>query len=131
MARQLTGRDDAESVVQVLARTPRDCTAVTCGEEGCWFTDESGAGVSHQPAFETEVVDTTGCGDAFHGAYVASIIRGGSVAASIRFASAAAAINATTVGAQAGLPRRDQVERLLRGGMEVQLSDKALRAACQ
>jgi sugar/nucleoside kinase (ribokinase family) len=67
----------------------------------------------HQPAFPVAVVDTTGCGDVFHGAYAASLARGVELAGRIRFASAAAAIKATRYGGQAGIPTRAAVEAFL------------------
>ena len=42
---------------------------VTCGEDGCWFHAQGWLLPRHHPAFKVEVVDTTGCGDVFHGAY--------------------------------------------------------------
>jgi sugar/nucleoside kinase (ribokinase family) len=69
--------------------------------------------VRHQPAFPAEIVDTTGCGDAFHGAYIAAMLDGLDVAASMRFAAAAAALSARALGAQAGLATRAEVEALL------------------
>jgi sugar/nucleoside kinase (ribokinase family) len=52
------------------------------------------------------VVDTTGCGDVFHGAYAAGLSRGLALPERIRFASAAAALKARGRGGQAGIPTR-------------------------
>jgi sulfofructose kinase len=41
--------------------------AVTAGARGCWYS--AGETVRHCPAFPVNVVDTTGAGDAFHGAF--------------------------------------------------------------
>jgi sulfofructose kinase len=60
------------------------------------------------------VVDTLGCGDVFHGAYAAAIVRGMPPASAIRYASAAAALKAMHKGAQSA-PNRQQVEALLAG----------------
>ena len=59
---------------------------------------------AHRPAYPVEVVDTTGCGDVFHGVYAATLARGFDLAARIRWASAAAAIKATACGGQSGIP---------------------------
>lgn len=58
------------------------------------------------------VVDTTGCGDVFHGAYAAAFTRGLPAQARIRYA-AAAALKATRPGPQSGIPTRAEVEALL------------------
>jgi len=63
-------------------------------------------------------VDTTGCGDVFHGAYAASLARRLPLGERLRFASAAAALKATRPGGQAGIPDLQAVARFLeeRGG---------------
>jgi sugar/nucleoside kinase (ribokinase family) len=58
-------------------------------------------------------VDTTGCGDVFHGAYASALARGLSLAERVRFAAAAAALKATRPGGQAGIPTRPEVEAFL------------------
>jgi sugar/nucleoside kinase (ribokinase family) len=113
LARQYTGAESPEQVVLGLAGAERACTAVTDGERGCWFSEGDGGEVRHMPAFSVNVVDTTGCGDVFHGAYAAGVVWGWSVEQSIRFASAAAALKATKPGAQLGAPNRVAVERFL------------------
>ena len=53
-------------------------------------------------------------GDAFSAALAVCIAKGEDVASAARFASAAAALKTTRLGAQAGLPRREEVLRLIR-----------------
>jgi sugar/nucleoside kinase (ribokinase family) len=112
LAQEHTGATSSEEAMQRLGRDGRACTAVTDGAQGCWYS--TGGAVAHQPAFEVEVVDTTGCGDVFHGAYAAALVWGMSVGEGIRFASAAAALKATRPGAQLGAPSREAVDRFLR-----------------
>jgi len=113
---EYTSKDDPVKAVERLHKsTQRACTAVTVGKEGCWYisAEEEGC-VQHQPAFEVDVVDTTGCGDVFHGAYAAGIAWGWDVSRCVRFASAAAAIKATKAGGRAGIPDRSTVCQFLR-----------------
>lgn len=114
-AQAYTGEADPARAVAALAQTPRACTAVTDGPRGAWFIAGNGA-VQHQPAFAVTAVDTTGCGDVFHGAYAAAILHGRDIPAAIRFAAAAAALKATKPGGQSGIPRREVVELMLREG---------------
>ena len=66
-----------------------------------------------QPAFAVEPIDTTGCGDVFHGAYAAAIAQGTTLAEAIRFATAAASIKAERTGGQLGYPTLGEVEQFL------------------
>jgi ribokinase len=65
------------------------------------------------PHLDVEAVDATGAGDAFAAALSVRVARGDDLLLSTRFASAAAALKTTKLGAQAGLPRQDEVEQLL------------------
>lgn len=56
----------------------------------------------HTPAFKVEVVDTTGAGDVFHGAYLYGLVQGWDLAHVARFASATAAIKCMHLGGRAG-----------------------------
>jgi sulfofructose kinase len=58
-------------------------------------------------------VDTTGCGDVFHGAYAAGLAQGLGLDERLRLAAATAAIKATQKGGQTGIPSRAVVEQFL------------------
>ena len=111
-ALRATEQPDIESAIRILWHEGRDLVAVTDGENGCWYYTGSGA-VIHQPAFTVEVVDTTGCGDVFHGAYCATLRWGWDVDKRIEFASATAAMKTQHAGGRFGIPTRDQVEQFL------------------
>lgn len=81
---------------------------VTLGGDGALIA--TGTGVVHIPAPAVKVVDTTGAGDAFHGAYVVAVADGADAIEAARFASAVAALKCTRLGGRAGLPTRDEVE---------------------
>ncbi|WP_445613197.1 ribokinase [Geobacillus sp. YF-1] len=65
------------------------------------------------PGFRVPVVDTTGAGDTFNGALAVALAEGKPLAEACRFANAAAALSVTKLGAQAGMPTREDVESLL------------------
>lgn len=112
-ARRLTGLDEPEEMARALFRPGRACAAVTAGARGCWFCAD-GKTVQHQPAYPVEVVDTTGCGDVFHGVYAAAIARGEEIPRAVRLASAAAAMKATRPGGRAGIPTLTALEEFTR-----------------
>lgn len=67
------------------------------GGQGCLFADETG--FTHYPAYSAcEVVDTTGAGDTFAGAFLACLARGEKISYALRFANAAASICVEQVG---------------------------------
>ncbi|MEX2169801.1 MAG: PfkB family carbohydrate kinase [Pirellulales bacterium] len=115
----LTGCSDPADAALALWREGRQAVVVTNGSNGCWFAtqpaDPSSTAavrspvVQHQPAFQVQAVDTTGCGDVFHGAYAAALVRGLAVSEAVRFASAAAALKATRPGGASGAPQLSEV----------------------
>jgi sulfofructose kinase len=112
---QLASTTNPPSAVDRLWSESRAAVIATCGADGCWYRGLStGPGALHQPAFAVQAVDTTGCGDVFHGAYAAALVEGKSLTERVRFASAAAALKATQRGGQAGIPRRPAVEAFLK-----------------
>jgi sulfofructose kinase len=112
LGRQVTGQADPPAMVAELSRPDRACCVVTAGAQGCWYSERSGP-VRHFPAFRVEVVDTTGCGDVFHGGYAASIARGEGVERAIEIATATAGLKASQPGGRAGIPNRATVEQFL------------------
>jgi sulfofructose kinase len=98
------------ALAKVRAMGPRHA-GVTRGARGyLWNEAEQSASI---PAFEVDVVDTTGAGDAFHGAFTLGLVEGMTSAAAARFACAAAALKCTRLGSRAGLPKRREIEAFL------------------
>jgi len=65
------------------------------------------------PAFPVEAVDSTGAGDAFHGAYAAALALDMPWLDTLRFASAAGAACCERLGARPGMPDRAALDRWL------------------
>jgi sugar/nucleoside kinase (ribokinase family) len=89
---------------------------VTEGEHGMLWYDEGGE-VQRLPALDVPsslVIDTSGAGDVFHGAYVASYLDDPQARWSehFRFARAASAFKVQRLGNEAGLPLREDVARI-------------------
>ncbi len=109
--RQLFGECELAASAQRLLRLGPRVAVVTAGEQGCWWATREG--LFHQPAFAVEVVDTTGAGDVFHGAFLFGLSRGWELARAMRWASAAAALKCRKLGGQAGIPTLAEVKRLV------------------
>lgn len=110
-AQKLTNQTEIEKVLRALWNPNRAVVTVTCGADGSWSL-EHGA-VSHQSAHAIDVVDTTGCGDVFHGVYAATLAWNWPLEKRLKWASLAAALKARSVGAQAGIPSREEIEKCL------------------
>ncbi|MEH2549424.1 sulfofructose kinase [Bradyrhizobium sp. AZCC 2262] len=92
--------DDAS--LNKLARFNCRVMAVTRGSEGVsWYEDGH---LRRRAAYPVAVVDTTGAGDVFHGAYVFAIGARLDVQDAMAFAAAAAALKCTRSGGRAGIP---------------------------
>jgi sulfofructose kinase len=80
------------------------CTvgAVTHGADGVHWIEAGWR--HHRPAYPVTVVDTTGAGDVFHGAYAFAIAAGAPLHEAMAFASAAAALKCTKPDGRSGIP---------------------------
>jgi ribokinase len=76
---------------------------------------KAGRLVAEAPSPKITAVDTTGAGDCFVGALTVALLERRTGAEALAFACAAGAIAATRAGAQTSMPRRSEVEALLRG----------------
>lgn len=93
-AQRLTGQQEPHAAARALWHPERQAVIITRGERGCVFCTAESPQVASFPAYRVKEIDTTGCGDVFHGVYAASLIRGESICEAIRQATAAAAIKA-------------------------------------
>lgn len=109
--------DPARALAKALQFGRKSLVCMTDGERGSWFATADKPGeVRHQPAFAVRpVVDTNGCGDVFHGAYAASLVKGFSRGECIRRAAAAAALKVRKPGGQEGAPTLEELEAFLAG----------------
>jgi sulfofructose kinase len=113
IAEQITGQTAPEAAAKAVWHADCQAVVVTCGTAGSWFLGKDGD-VRHQAAFKVPAVDTTGCGDVFHGAYAAALVQGASLSGCVRLATAAAGLKATQPGGQRGIPTKSEVETFLR-----------------
>ena len=64
-------------------------------------------------SYTIPVLDTTGAGDTFNGAFIYSLIKNMSLIEALKFASATAAINITALGARGHLATPSEVNLFL------------------
>lgn len=111
-ASQVCDRESSDRVLEHLLSWGAQVAVVTRGAEGCLFRQCDGAIVS-QPAFSVKAVDTTGCGDVFHGGYVFGLLRGWPLPRVVRFASACAALKTRELGGRTAIASLEEVEAFL------------------
>ncbi|MFQ3670261.1 MAG: PfkB family carbohydrate kinase [Verrucomicrobiia bacterium] len=100
--RRLTGRHEPGEVLRALSCLGPGQFIVTDGVRGSW--GHTASGVIHQEAIAARVVDTTGCGDAYHGGYASALLDGLDLVGRMRFAATIAARVAEGLGGRANLP---------------------------
>lgn len=99
-----------DSLAELQEMGPRT-VVITLGRGGSIGLE--GDRLVRQPAYEVEVVDTTGAGDVFRGAFLAARLQRWTFERCLEFASAAAALKCRSLGARAGIPDLDEVVAFL------------------
>ena len=109
---QLSGAGSGvETLAQLVSGSVR-MAVVTRGRAGALA--RMGREVFSQPAFQTEVRDSTGAGDVFRGAFAWGLCLGGGAGQVLAGSAAAAALACTGDGAQGALPSAAEVKALAR-----------------
>ena len=109
-----TAQEDPVRAGRSLLEMGPEIVVITLGAEGCLCLWEDQA--IPVPGFQVDVVDTTGAGDAFHGAFLYGLLQGWELERTAVFANAVAAINCTHLSGRAGLPSLSEVEAFLKAG---------------
>ncbi len=105
---QITGRRDAESILQAMAdRYPEAEVVLTLGGDGAVYQYAGETVLA--PAIPVPVVDTTAAGDTFTGYFLAARMRGETPAEAMRQATRAAALAVSRPGATPSIPVREEV----------------------
>ena len=84
---------------------------ITMGRRGCMIVDRNDS--RHVKAFDVDLVDQSGAGDAFAGALAAFCAVGGDIVSGVKFASAAGALACTKFGSVEALPSKMEIIELL------------------
>lgn len=113
-ARALTGKTAPADILHVLAAFGPACVGLTLGEAGSALLHRGV--IVEVPGFQVKVVDTTGAGDVFHGAFLYGLLQGWEVGDILRFANAVSALKCTRLGGRAGIPTLAEVQAFLSAG---------------
>ncbi len=105
----LTGTEDREKIVRWLHDRGVGCTVLTLGGDGVSVAP-NGEAETVLPAYAVDVVDTTGCGDAFTSGFVSGLLDGLTPLEAAERGLACGSLVATGLGSDAGLTDKAQVE---------------------
>lgn len=111
-AAQQTSSADPEQSAHRLQQKYGGIIVVTAGETGAFC--QTPENFFQQPAFQVDVVDTTGAGDVFHGAFMVGLIENWPLPKILEFAAAVAAMKCRGLGGRAMIPRREEAMEFLR-----------------
>ncbi len=107
---RLESMEDLERTAKELINLGVKNVVVTLGKDGALVVNEMKT--KHVPSFKTEVVDTTGAGDAFNGGLAVALAEGKDLISAVYFANAVAGLKVKKLGASS-MPYREEVERFL------------------
>jgi sugar/nucleoside kinase (ribokinase family) len=110
----LTGEDELEAACLALVDRGVGCVVATRGGDGALIVDADGAVAV--PAFEVDVIDTTGCGDAFSAGFLRGLALGRDRRAAVELGCAAAALVAGGLGSDYGDFDLDAADRFAASG---------------
>ena len=110
-AKQYYNSYDPKAAAMELLKLGSRAVVVTLGDKGSITVSKES--YFYQPAFKIKAVDTTGCGDVFHGAFIFGLIQRWDLKETIRFASATAALKCRNIGGRTSIPDLREVEDFL------------------
>jgi ribokinase len=105
---------DIKKILTALTQISKGIVVVTDGEYGSYTASDGKQ--YHEPAHSTEVVETTGAGDAYGSTFVAAHIKGFGIKYAMKLAAENAAKVVSFVGAQSGLMTFDELRAKIDGG---------------
>nr|WP_319391127.1 sugar kinase [uncultured Cohaesibacter sp.] len=110
-ARQLTGLEEPDAIVDFYLNLGASIVALTLGAEGTLVaTPQERRQIKGR---SVKAVDATAAGDTFDGAFLARLVAGDSPFDAARYANAAAALSTQNYGAVEAMPRKQAVEAFL------------------
>jgi sugar/nucleoside kinase (ribokinase family) len=114
-ASQFTGQGSLQGMCKALMERGPKVVVVTMGDEGAVAMGEDGVMV-RAPAYPVEVVDNTGAGDVFHGAFIHAYTQERELSECLRFGCAAAGVSCLGLGGRERIPELDEIDELLEQG---------------
>lgn len=108
---KIDGADSARAAADMISAGGVENVIITLGSGGVFV--KAGDSYASIPARDVEVVDTTGAGDVFCGAFCYQVSLGRPIMDAALYANAAASLSVTRFGAQRAIPYREEVDAII------------------
>lgn len=112
-SKPLSDKEKFEVMRYVQSKGP-EIVIFTFGADGCMGI--YGDSTFSLPAMDVPIVDTTGAGDVFHGAFDAAYLNGLDIVSAAKYATGVSSIKCTQMGGRAGIPDSETLEIFLKTG---------------
>lgn len=112
-ARDMSGQSTPADCAKFYLDQGAACCVFTCGGNGAYYAHKDGTRIK-SPAYDIQVVDTTGCGDAFDAGFIAALHHKMDTETALRFAQASAGLVASGLGSDAGIVSFDDTLRTMK-----------------
>jgi sugar/nucleoside kinase (ribokinase family) len=107
----LTGIENIFAAGRAVLNLGPSIFVQTEGEKGSYTVTEDER--FHVPAFDVDIVDTTGAGDVFHGAFLIGLLKRWDVKSISVFSTAVSALKCMKLGGRRSIPEYKEVEAFL------------------
>ena len=113
-ANKYTNEIDTIKALKIIIEKGSYIASITLGDKGSYIMDNN-YNIIYQPAFKQKnIIDTTGCGDSYHGAFLYGLINNFSLTQTTQIASAVASINTQKLGSRGNLPNLTELKHFLK-----------------
>jgi sulfofructose kinase len=112
LGERLTGCTEVPAILDRLETVGPSVVGLTLAAEGAIVRYRSQT--VHVPAFQVDVMDTTGAGDVFHGTFLAGLLWEWPLHEILRLANAVAALKCQKLGGRAGIPTLEEARAFVR-----------------
>ena len=110
---EITNEEDAKNSSKDLLDLGIKNVVITLGEKGVYFQNKDDSLYVPPLDLGNKVVDTSGAGDAFNGAFATALCEDKNIKDSLIFANTFAGISTTRVGTAKSMPTREEIDKLL------------------
>ncbi len=111
--KEISNENDAKDSSRDLLDLGIKNVVITLGEKGVYFENKDENFFVPALNLEGKVVDTSGAGDAFNGAFAAALCENKDIKEALVFANTFAGISTTKIGTANSMPTRDEIDKLI------------------